>query len=224
MVHFYAAVADFAREHGMWGVAMFMVIENLGLPFPTEAGFITAQALINAAAHPRGEYWVAFAFITCGHLLGAGCGYCAGRAGDNALARWFSHSKHITYARAKTQHWYSRYGAMTVLFGRLVGQVRPWSSFLAGVAGVPPATYWLWTVIGTVIYVPIAMWFTAWGWKFWMEYPQIRVPAIILMLLLFYGAAIGAVVHKLLQRRRNRQRREQDAASEDSAGGDEPED
>jgi membrane protein DedA with SNARE-associated domain len=201
MEHLYAALLEFARDHGMWGVALFMVVENLGLPFPTEAGFVTAQALINAAPNPTLEYWVAFLFITGGHLLGAGIGYYAGRAGDNALARWFSHSRRITKAREKVQHWYARYGAMTVLFGRLVGQVRPWASYLAGAAGVPPAQYWLWTIIGTVVFVPCAMGFTAWGWQVWMKFPGIRVPALIAMFMVFYGAALYALAVKYIKHR-----------------------
>ena len=41
-------------------------------------------------------------------------------------------------ARDTLQHWYTRYGPVTIVAGRLLGHVRPWASLVAGMAHVPP--------------------------------------------------------------------------------------
>lgn len=211
MEHFYDLLLAWAHAHGMKAVFLFMVAENMCIPFPTEVGFVTAQGLINARA---ASFWEAYFVITLGHLVGSGFSYYLGRAGDNAFARRFSHSPRMMRARGKLQHWYDRYGALTVLFGRLIGQVRPWSSLMAGMAGVRPGPFWLWTVIGSLIYTFMAMGFTKWGFGVWERYPQIRVPALIGMFLVFYGVALYAVAARFIRRHRRKKKAAANAAAE----------
>ncbi|HEY3398258.1 MAG TPA: VTT domain-containing protein [Armatimonadota bacterium] len=187
--------------HGMTGVFAFMLVENMGVPFPTELGFITAQGLISAG---HVSFWEAFAVITGGHLLGAGITYYAGRAGDSALGRWFSHRQRLTAARDQMQAWYAKYGAFALLFGRLVGQVRPWSSLIAGMARVRPLQFWTWTVLGSLLYSLIAMWFTVGGFALWNRYPSLHIPMIIAVIAVFYGSMVVALGHRWLTRRRAR--------------------
>ena len=220
MGHCYGILQAWAYAHGMKGVFVFMFAENMGVPWPTEGGVVAAQGLMRAGTI---SYWWAYFVIVSGHLSGAGLSYYLGRAGDNAFARHLSHSRRMTRARDRLQVWYSKYGPMTLLFGRLVGQVRPWSSVLAGMAGVPQLRFWLWTVIGTLIYTAIAMWCTAWGWELWIKYPQGRVPAIIAILMVFYGLALYAVISRVLHNRRKR-RAGEILAAETTAQADESDD
>ena len=74
-------------------------------------------------------------------------------------------------ARGQMQRWYRKYGPLAILFGRLVGQVRPWASFVAGLAGVPLPQFCLWTILGTAVFTAVTMWVTAYGWQFWMVHP-----------------------------------------------------
>jgi membrane protein DedA with SNARE-associated domain len=214
MEHFYELLLAWAQAHGMKAVFLFMVAENMCIPFPTEAGFVTAQGLINIGAV---GFWQAYVIITLGHLTGAGLSYYLGRAGDNAFARRFSHSPRMMRARSKLQRWYDRYGPVTVLFGRLVGHVRPWASLMAGMAGVRPGVYWLWTIIGSCLYTFLAMAFTKWGWGLWVRYPQIRIPALVGMFLVFYGVAMYAVVARLVRRHRRCKKIAQAAATQSSS-------
>ena len=199
----YAGLLAWVQAHGMFGVFLFMFLENMAIPFPTELGFITAQGLIAAGYSP---YWYGFTVITAGHLLGAGVTYYAGRMGHNALVRRFGHSPMMMRVREIMQRWYSKYGPLAILFGRLVGQVRPWSSLAAGMGQVPQVRFWLWTVLGALLYTAVAMWVTAWGWAWTVKYPQWRVPAIIVVLTIFYGVVASGLVVKLVQRWRTRRR------------------
>ncbi len=208
----HAVLYEWVRAHGMIGVSVFMLIENACVPFPTELGFIVAQGLVHAG---HNSYWEAFAFIMAGHLVGSGGSYYLGRAGDNAIVRRFAGSPRMMRARTKLRGWYAHHGALAVLFGRLVGQVRPWASLVAGMSGVPPLKFWVWTVVGTAIYAPLAMWATAWGWDMWGRYPGLRVPAIIVTLFVFYGAAAIGLGVELLRRYRKRHRAAKQAAPTD---------
>jgi membrane protein DedA with SNARE-associated domain len=201
MADLQSALLHWAHVHGLVGVFAFMFTENMCVPFPTEVGFIAAQLLISSGRVP---YWLAFAVITAGHVTGAAVTYYAGRAGDNVLVRRFSHSQALMRARQILQAWYAKYGALAVLFGRLVGQVRPWASLAAGMGQVPPPTFWVWTVIGSMIYSAAAMWITAVGWEWVVRHPQWRVPVIIAALVLFYGVIASGLVVKLVQRWRRK--------------------
>lgn len=190
-----------AHVHGLVGVFAFMVTENLCVPFPTEVGFIAAQLLISSGRVP---YWLAFIVITAGHVTGASASYYAGRAGDNVLVSRFGRSQALMRTRRTLQAWYAKYGALAVLFGRLVGQVRPWASLAAGMGQVPAATFWVWTVIGSMIYSAATMWITAVGWEWVVRHPQWRVPIIVAALVLFYGLLASGVTVKLVQRWRRK--------------------
>ena len=187
------------KSHGLWGVSLFMAAESGGLPLPTSFGFLAAEGMAKANLC---EYWQAFLWILGGHLLGAGVTYYMGRAGDTALCRYLAHKPSVVAAHQKMQHWYARYGPLAVLAGRLVGHVRPWSSFIAGVSRVPQVTFWVWTIIGTAIFSAATMWITAVGYRYWLAHREIGVPALIIMLALFYGVPLYKAVEHLIKRRR----------------------
>jgi membrane protein DedA with SNARE-associated domain len=203
MEHVYATLLQWVQAHGMFGVFLFMCLENMAVPFPTELGFITAQGLISGG---YSSYWYAFTVITGGHLAGSAITYYAGRTGENFLVRRFGHSKTMMHVREKMQGWYGKYGALAILFGRLVGQVRPWASLAAGMGGVSQLKFWVWTTLGSMLYTAIAMWVTKWGWEWMVRYPQWRVPTIIFVLIVFYGVVASGLMVKWIQRRRRKSR------------------
>lgn len=205
MDQIYAALYHWVQAHGLVGAFVFMAVESVGVPLPTELAFITAQALIVSDAAP---YWEAFSWIAGGHLVGSGISFYLGRATNNALARRLARRPSVTTARAQLQGWYARYGPPTILFGRLVGQVRPWASFVAGLSQVPALTFWLWTVVGVIIYTAAAMWVTAVGTQFWLAHARWRAPLIVGMLVVFYGLPAYKLVEHLIKRLRRRGQRQ----------------
>jgi len=212
----YGNLWTWLQVHGMAGVWLFMVVENMGVPFPTELGYVAAQGLVAAGVVPL---WWAYCVIVAGHLAGSAVTYYAGRTGDSAIGRWLTHRKRLMRARDRLQRWYARWGPLTILFGRLVGQVRPWASLVAGMAGVPQGVFWLWTIIGTLVYSAAAMWVTAVGFDLWNRFPTLRVPLLGLLIAVFYGSMIYAVVHRWVARHWRRRKREREADRLKAAGG-----
>jgi membrane protein DedA with SNARE-associated domain len=201
MEHVYAVLLQWAQAHGLHGVFVFMVVESAGVPFPTELGFITAQGMMDARLC---AYWEAFAWIAAGHLVGSGISYHLGLAGDSAISRYLAHRPSVVAVHEKMQRWFVKYGPATILFGRLVGQVRPWSSFVAGLARVPMLTFWLWTAVGTLAFTACTMWVTAVGYGYWLAHPRLRTPIIVVMLTVFYGLPLYHGIMHLVQRQRRR--------------------
>jgi len=199
MAHFYSALLLWAQAHGLHGVFVFMLVESAGVPFPTELGFITAQGMLDAHMC---SYWVAFAWIAAGHLGGAAISYHLGRASDSAISRYLAHKPAVVAVHEKMQKWFVKYGPLAILFGRLIGQVRPWSSFVAGLARVPIWPYYLWTLVGTLAYTAITMWVTAVGYTFWRAHPQLGGPMVAIMMVIFYGLPLYKGIEHFVKRHR----------------------
>lgn len=197
----YATLLLWIESHGVYGLSVFMAAESFGLPLPTEMGFIVGQSMVGAKLC---TLWQLFLWIVAGHLTGAGISYYLGRAGDSALNRYLSHRPGVVVTHERMQRWYAKYGVVAVLIGRLIGQVRPWSSFAAGLSRVPPFTFWLWTVIGTILFTTIAMWVTAIGYRYWQANREVGVPIVVGMLLVFYGVPIYKGLEHLMKHLRKR--------------------
>jgi len=172
-----------------------MAIENMGVPFPTEAGFLYSVVEVRAG---RLSFLTAFLVINLGHLVGSGISYLLGRYSNNALARRWQRSRKMQQVRLTLENWYARYGPWTLLLGRLVGYVRPFSSFVAGLGKVNWKPFCLWTSLGTLIINSFCWLATATMVQVWSTYPHRRwvvgaVFAFFTLGLFLYGLAHGGV-------------------------------
>jgi membrane protein DedA with SNARE-associated domain len=201
MEHLYASLLLWVQDHGLHGAFVAMLLESGGIPFPTELGFITAQGMLQARLC---TYWEAFGWMASGHIIGSFVSYSLGRASDTALSRRLAHLPAVVTVHDKMRHWYARYGALAILLGRLIGQVRTFSSFAAGLSRVPVLPFALWTTVGTLILVAATMWFTAIGYSFWQSHRHLTVPIVVTLLIIFYGLPVYKIIEHLVKRRRTR--------------------
>lgn len=147
---------NLAGLSGLAGIFVTMVIENMGVPFPTEASYLWAVAMIE-----RGySYLLLFSVLTAGHLVGAIAAYFIGYWGEGVLARRFIEKPAYTKASDWLQKWFARYGSLTIFATRLIGWVRPWSSLAAGFAHIGFAQFLFWTIVGTLLFNWIVLEFT----------------------------------------------------------------
>ncbi|MGO0122725.1 DedA family protein [Desulfothermobacter acidiphilus] len=125
-----------------------MAVENLGIPFPTEAAYVAACALIE-----RGySYPLLLLVLTIGHLTGSILAYSLGWGMEKWVRRRLTHREEFIRLADRLEHWYGRYGVWTVFACRFVGYVRPWSSFVAGFARLRWLGFVLATFLGTLIF------------------------------------------------------------------------
>jgi membrane protein DedA with SNARE-associated domain len=139
------------------GILLLMLLENVFPPIPSElimplAGFISTQGQLSF-----GGLVVAG---TLGSVLGAIVLYYAGKwIGGERLRRWSDrHGRWIGLSRAdldKSDDWFHRHGARTVLLGRLVPGVRSLISIPAGVSGMDLRIFLLYTTLGAAAWTAL---------------------------------------------------------------------
>ncbi len=142
---------------GAAGVALFMFLENVFPPIPSE--LIMPLAGYTAARGDTSFAWI-LAAGSAGSLAGAALWYWIGwRLGAARLkrlsarhGRWLTiHPQDIDRANA----WFQRHGAAAVFLGRLVPTVRTFVSVPAGVARMPFGRFLAYSAAGTLIWTTL---------------------------------------------------------------------
>jgi membrane protein DedA with SNARE-associated domain len=140
---------------GYFGVFLLLFIENIFPPLPSE---VVAPFCGYAAA--RGELSVGGVIVAAvlGSMVGQMpwyyAGWLLGRARIERLAarygRWLTVTPHEV---ERVFHWFDRFGAASVFFGRMVPAIRAVISLPAGIAHMPLAKFLLYSLIGTSIWM-----------------------------------------------------------------------
>lgn len=160
---------------GIFGLSLLIVVENMGVPLPTELAYVGAQSMVNTG---QITYLAAFIVLSLAHILGACISYWIGRRIEltaNPKGRFARITKEVA-------EWYARYGSYATFFSRFIGQVRPWSSYVAGLAEEPFPAFLLWTSLGTLIFNALAMAFTGTIVHLWRVYPLAQFAIILITL------------------------------------------
>ena len=139
------------------GIAFLMLLENVFPPIPSElimplAGFLSTQGNLSLMGLVIAG--------TAGSVAGAVVLYYAGHyIGGERLRNWADkHGRWIGLTRAdldKSDDWFKRHGAKTVLLGRVVPGVRSLISIPAGVSGMDLRVFLLYTTLGSVVWTSI---------------------------------------------------------------------
>ena len=136
------------------GILLLMLLENVFPPIPSElimplAGFISTQGQLS---------FVGLVIAgTLGSVIGAIVLYYAGRwIGGERLRKWSDrHGRWIGLSSKdldKSDDWFKRHGAKTVLLGRVVPGVRSLISIPAGVSSMAFPVFLLYTTLGSAIW------------------------------------------------------------------------
>jgi Uncharacterized membrane-associated protein len=164
------------------GIFVTMILENFGVPFPTEASYILAAELVKRGA----SYALLLSLLTGGHLTGCMLAYGLGRWGEERLTRRWRDNPKFMKVSESIHGWYARYGNITIFATRFVGYVRPWSSIVAGFAGIRWQPFLYWTFIGTLLFNIGMLEFTIYLLDWWHRFGFLfRCIAVILFLLSF---------------------------------------
>ncbi|MBC9178245.1 DedA family protein [Pseudoroseomonas ludipueritiae] len=150
-------VTGVVESAGLPGVFALMFLENLFPPIPSElimplAGFVAAEGKMSLV--------LAIIFGTAGSVLGNGVWYeVARRIGSTRIrrlvgryGRWLAVS---TEDLDKAEDKLRRHGPVALFFGRLLPAVRTLISIPAGLAGIPRAVFYLWTLVGSALWVTV---------------------------------------------------------------------
>ena len=86
-----------------------------------------------------------------GNVAGSYLAWAAGRYGGHpALQRWGHRLWLREHDLDRANRWFARYGPRAVLIGRLLPVVRTFISLPAGIAGMDPVRFGIYTTIGCI--------------------------------------------------------------------------
>ncbi|HEX4311325.1 MAG TPA: DedA family protein [Acidobacteriaceae bacterium] len=146
---------------GYAGVALLMAIESACIPLPSEVIMPFAGYLVHTGR--LSLVWVATAGAL-GCNLGSAVAYWIGAYGGRPfIARWgrFVLLDHHDLDRA--EHFFARYGGITVFVARLMPIVRTFIALPAGIARMPQVRFHLYTFLGS------------WPWCFALAWAGMRL-------------------------------------------------
>ncbi|NJM66559.1 MAG: DedA family protein [Acaryochloris sp. RU_4_1] len=142
-----------AHQYGYWVVCLGILFENLGLPLPGEAivlvgGFLAGEGDLN--------YWAVLGCAIAGSTIGGTCGYWVGYYGGwpllSKVGKWFNISEERLLTLKES---FSTKAARTVLLGRFIALLRIFASPLAGIAGMPFRSFFLFNTLGAVLWAVV---------------------------------------------------------------------
>jgi membrane protein DedA with SNARE-associated domain len=141
---------------GLPGIFVLMLLESACIPIPAEAtmmfaGFAVSQGKMSLAA--------AIVVGVAGNVVGAWVAYYVGLIGGRPFIDRYGKYVLLRHEHIElTERWFAKYGAIAVLFCRVIPGVRGLVSVPAGVARMPLGKFTLYTAIGCVPFVAFLAW------------------------------------------------------------------
>src|SRR5512146_2969817 len=184
-------VSQWVTHYGYVIVAVFLLVEGMGLPIPGETALVTAAALAG-----RGTMsYVGVAIAGCiGTIAGGHAGYWIGlRGGTRVVAkygRWFR----LNEARLdRTHRFFVQHGGKTVLLGRFVAFLRSFVGIFAGISEMPIGTFAAYNALGGIVWVVT---FSVLGYVFGRNLPRLvhYIGRVSLLLAILIAVVAGVVL------------------------------
>jgi membrane protein DedA with SNARE-associated domain len=141
----------------VWGypaVALFIMIESSGIPFPGETMLLLASFL--AAIDQQLQLPIVIACAALGAIVGDNCGYLLGRYGGRPLVERFGRYVFLKVDHLeRAERFFARHGNKTVFFGRFVAVLRAWAAFLAGVNRMRWSAFLVYNAAGGIVWATL---------------------------------------------------------------------
>jgi membrane-associated protein len=149
-------LTQIAAEYGHWLYAILFVIifaETGLVVFPFLPGdsilFISGTVVATADLNIHVLALTLIAAAVLGDTINYSVGHYIGpKIFDRADSRWLK-QEHLR----RTQHFYDKYGGITIIIGRFVPIIRTFAPFLAGVAGMSYRRFLCYNVVGGVAWI-----------------------------------------------------------------------
>ena len=149
-------MSSFVQHYGYFALFLLAIAESALIPIPSEVTFGFAGALATTAVTGHAQFSILGIVVVgvVGSLIGSVIAYEVGRTVGRAIVdRW---GKWILLTHGDldaAERWFARYGAASVLIGRVLPVVRTVISLPAGVAEMKRGPFAVLTVIGSAIWI-----------------------------------------------------------------------
>jgi membrane protein DedA with SNARE-associated domain len=142
----------FIATYGYVAIFLLMLLESACIPVPSEL-IMTFGGALAAGAVPGTKLNLAGVIVAgvAGNVAGSYVAWAVGRyGGQPALRRWGRRLRIREHDLDRATAWFDRYGPRAVLIGRLLPVVRTFISLPAGIAGMDPARFGIYTTLGCI--------------------------------------------------------------------------
>jgi membrane protein DedA with SNARE-associated domain len=146
------SMQSFIATYGYAAVFLLMVAESACIPVPSELIMTFGGALASGAVAGTRLNLVAVIIAgVAGNVVGSYIAWAVGRyGGQPALRRWGRRLRVRDHDLDRADRWFARYGSWAVLIGRVLPVVRTFISLPAGIAGMDPLRFGIYTTIGCI--------------------------------------------------------------------------
>jgi membrane protein DedA with SNARE-associated domain/membrane-associated phospholipid phosphatase len=184
-------VSQWVAHYGYVLVAVFLLVEGMGVPIPGETALVTAAALAG-----RGTLSIVGVAIAgaIGTIAGGHAGYWIGlRGGTRVVARYGRLFRLNDSKLDRTHRFFVQHGAKTVLLGRFVAFLRSFVGIFAGVSEMPAHTFALYNAAGGAVWV---LTFSLLGYEFGHNLPKLvhYIGRVSLVLAVLVAVVAGVVL------------------------------
>jgi membrane protein DedA with SNARE-associated domain len=138
--------------YGYAAIFLLMLLESACIPIPSEL-IMTFGGALAAGAVPGTSLNLAGVIIAgvLGNVAGSYLAWAVGRyGGQPALRRWGRRLHLRERELDRANQWFDRHGPRAVLIGRLLPVIRTFISLPAGIAGMDPVRFGIYTTIGCI--------------------------------------------------------------------------
>jgi membrane protein DedA with SNARE-associated domain len=136
---------------GYPAVALFVMIESSGIPFPGETMLLLAS--FYAGTSHQLQIPIVIACAAFGAIIGDNIGYYIGRTGGRAFVMRFGKYVFIKPEHLdRAENYFAKHGDKTVFFGRFIAVLRAWAAFLAGVNKMHWRTFLFYNAAGGIVW------------------------------------------------------------------------
>lgn len=145
-------VLDFYHQHQFLGLFLLILIEEAGIPIPIPGDALVVIAGLEPHRGPLYGLHV-IAVSSTAVLLGSSVLYLVSHKGGRPFFRRYGRYIMLDEARlAKMERWFARWGRAAIIVGRLIPGLRIPTTIMAGISGVPPATYFPTAAVAGVVW------------------------------------------------------------------------
>jgi membrane protein DedA with SNARE-associated domain len=149
---------SFITHYGYFAIFVLSVLSSACLPIPSEVAYGFAGALCTTAltGHAQFSVWAVIVDGTIGSLVGAIIAYEVARsAGRTIVDRWGKWLLLTHKDLDSAERWFEKYGAISVLVGRVLPVVRSFISVPAGLAEMKRGRFAVLTTVGSAAWVAL---------------------------------------------------------------------
>jgi membrane protein DedA with SNARE-associated domain len=182
---------------GYGGVFALMILEASSLPIPSEIILPFAGYLVSSG---HLDFWITLIVATIAAIAGSLIDYYIGLKGVQALTKYRLLGRAIVSENQLkvAANYFSKYGSVMVLVGRLIPVVRTLISFPAGAVRMPLAKFISYTLAGCILWNSLLIYIGYYLGGNWQEVADISHYIVIAVV------AVAAIVFAVYLVRKSR--------------------